>query len=189
MSIITAPEPVLHSAVFNPVVWLHGGPTYFMIETSRKFYAAKQPMLRDADNKPLTLTEELGVGTIVRIAIGGDGLMAAIKIVELAWADPFAEAGVGKRLCEPIQVHLLHGRKAVAHDDGRHLAWRAIGEIMPTTERDTVFRLEFDVLTHCFPPHAKSPLVTLFVPMRRSSIQASREPAESAVRCRTVLSS
>jgi hypothetical protein len=33
-----------------------------------------------------------------------------------------AKAGVGERLCEPIQVHLLHRREAVRHYDSRHLA-------------------------------------------------------------------
>jgi hypothetical protein len=67
MPTITAPEPVLHSAVFNPVVWPNG-PTYYMIETSRKFYAAKQPLIRDASGKqPVTLTEELGVGSSVTV--------------------------------------------------------------------------------------------------------------------------
>jgi len=40
----------------------------------------------------MTLVEELGGGTIVQIAIGADGLMTAIKIVAMEWADPFAEA-------------------------------------------------------------------------------------------------
>jgi hypothetical protein len=88
---ITPPEAVLHSAVFNPVVWPHG-PTYYLIETSRNHFSAKQPMMRDAAGKPMVITEELGVGTIVQIALGADGLMFAVKIVQAVWADPFAEA-------------------------------------------------------------------------------------------------
>jgi hypothetical protein len=92
MSTITPPEAVLHSAVFNPVVWPHG-PTYYLIKTkSGHVGSAKQPMIRDAANKPMVITEELGVGTIVQIAVGDDGMMRAIKIVEMAWDDPFAEA-------------------------------------------------------------------------------------------------
>jgi hypothetical protein len=91
MPTITPPEAVLHSAVFNPVVWPNG-PTYYMLETSRKFYAAKQPLIRDAAKQPMILTEELGIGTIVQIAIGADGLMTAVKIVRREWADPFDEA-------------------------------------------------------------------------------------------------
>jgi hypothetical protein len=89
---ITPSEAVLHSAVFNPVVWPHG-PTYYLIETAtHRVGSVKQPMIRDATGKPLALIEELGVGTIMQIAIADDGMMVGIKIVQMNWADPFAVA-------------------------------------------------------------------------------------------------
>ena len=36
------------------------------------------------------MTEEIGSGSIVRLAIGDDGLLKGVQIVQAAWDDPFA---------------------------------------------------------------------------------------------------
>jgi hypothetical protein len=93
MPTITESEAVLFSALVHPVTRPNDGPVYFLIETaSHRVGSAKQPLIRDAVGKPLVLTEELAVGSTVQIAIGDDGMMRGIKIVDMAWADPFAEA-------------------------------------------------------------------------------------------------
>ena len=38
----------------------------------------------------MTLADEVGIGSIVRLAIGDDGLLCTVQIVQSAWADPFA---------------------------------------------------------------------------------------------------
>jgi hypothetical protein len=50
------------------------------------------PLLRDAGNAPIVLTEEIGVGSMVRMATAEDGTMRAVKVMAVAYDDPFAEA-------------------------------------------------------------------------------------------------
>ena len=88
---ITEPEVVVASHVFYPHR-LPDGRQRFQIETSRRYSSNDLPMIRDASNKPIVLHEELGIGSIVRLAIGDNGLMRAIQIVQAVWADPFAES-------------------------------------------------------------------------------------------------
>jgi hypothetical protein len=55
-------------------------------------YSSNQlPIIRDPHNAPVVLHEELGVGSLVRLAIGDDGMMRAVQIMQAAWADPFAD--------------------------------------------------------------------------------------------------
>jgi hypothetical protein len=54
---------------------------------------SRLPLLRDASNAPFVLTEEIGVGSLVRIATADDGTMRAIRMLAVARDDPFAEAG------------------------------------------------------------------------------------------------
>jgi hypothetical protein len=92
LATITEPAAVLFSALHTPIVWPHG-VVYYLIETAtHRVGSAKQPLLRDAAGQPVVLTEELAVGSVVQIAIADDGMMRAVKILERAWADPFAPA-------------------------------------------------------------------------------------------------
>ncbi len=45
-------------------------------------------------------------------------------------------------------LHLPYGRVAVCHDDRGNRARRSVGRVMPAAQRDSVVRLEFDVLAH-----------------------------------------
>jgi hypothetical protein len=47
-------------------------------------------LLRDAANKPMTLTEDVGIGSIVRLATTEDGLLRAVEVMQAAYDDPFA---------------------------------------------------------------------------------------------------
>jgi hypothetical protein len=38
-------------------------PTYYLLETSQNYFAAKCPLIRDAAGKPMVLTEEIAVGS------------------------------------------------------------------------------------------------------------------------------
>jgi hypothetical protein len=91
MPLITEPEAVLASFLYHPIVWPHG-VKYYQVETSRRYNAIDLPMLRDAAGQPLTLTEELGIGSVVQIALDDAGLMKAVKIIQRVWDDPFAQA-------------------------------------------------------------------------------------------------
>lgn len=53
MPIVTDPEAVVASHLFHPIVW---------------------------NNTPIVLTEEIGIGSIVRLFIGDDGLLRAVQI-------------------------------------------------------------------------------------------------------------
>jgi hypothetical protein len=87
---VTEPEAVLASFLFYPIRLY--GRTIYQIETSRRYSSNELPMLRDATGKPVVLTEEIGIGSIVQIALASAGTMHAIKIVKAAYNDPFAEA-------------------------------------------------------------------------------------------------
>jgi hypothetical protein len=89
MPTITPPEPVTASSLLHPIIWPNGRAIY-RIETSRRYSANDMPLLRDAANKPMVLTEEVGIGSIVRLAIGDDGLLRAVQIMQAAYGDPFA---------------------------------------------------------------------------------------------------
>jgi hypothetical protein len=82
---VTKPEPV--AASFAMLV-----RTIFQIETSRHYSCNKPPMIRETSNAPVVLREEIGVGSIVRLAIGDDGLLRAVQIMQAVVDDPFAEA-------------------------------------------------------------------------------------------------
>ena len=68
------------------------GRTIYQIETSRRFSTETMPIIRDASNRPIALTEEIGIGSIVRLAIGDDGLLRAVQIVHAKFADPFSDS-------------------------------------------------------------------------------------------------
>lgn len=89
MPTITDPEAVVASCLFHPIQWPNGR-TVYQIETSRRWSANTLPLLRDVAGRPITLTEEIGSGSIVRLAIGDDGLLKGVQIVQAAWDDPFA---------------------------------------------------------------------------------------------------
>ena len=84
---VTQPEPLAASFLFNPIVWAEwpqGAPDRNKLQ--RQHAVAS----RYAANKPMTLADEVGIGSIVRLAIGDDGLLCTVQIVQAAWADPFA---------------------------------------------------------------------------------------------------
>jgi hypothetical protein len=74
--------------LLHPIIWPNGR-TIYRIETSRRYSANGMPLLRDAANRPMTLTEEVGIGSIVRLAIGDDGLLRAVQIIQAEYIDPF----------------------------------------------------------------------------------------------------
>jgi hypothetical protein len=88
---VTEPEAVLASHLFYPIR-IYQQTVHQIETTSRRYSANTLPMLRDATGKPVVLTEEIGIGTIVQIALAADGTMNAVKIVKAVWSDPFAEA-------------------------------------------------------------------------------------------------
>jgi len=61
--------------------------------TSCRYLSDTQPVLRDAADKPIASTEEIGVSSLVQIATADDGTMRAIRMLAVAWDHPFAEAG------------------------------------------------------------------------------------------------
>jgi hypothetical protein len=89
--IITEPEAIIASHLFYPHRMF--GRTRYQIETTTNRYSSNElPMIRDAGNKPIVLTEEIGIGSIVRLAIGADGLLRAVQVMQPVYADPFAAA-------------------------------------------------------------------------------------------------
>ena len=52
-----------------------------------------------------------GIDLLARLAVAG----AEVAVVE----DERREAGGGEHLGEAVEIHLLHGREAVRHDDRR----------------------------------------------------------------------
>jgi hypothetical protein len=65
---IAPPEPVTASCLLHPIIWPNGR-TINRIETSRRYSANDMPLVRDAANRPMTLADDIGFGSIVRLAI------------------------------------------------------------------------------------------------------------------------
>src|SRR5438105_2051011 len=57
------------------------------------------------------------------------------------------QASLCKDLSKTIEVHFLHRREAMSHDDGGKWSLPRIGDIQPTTQGGP-FSIEGDVLTH-----------------------------------------
>ncbi len=89
---ITSPEAVVASFVFHPLTFPNGRTVYHLETMQQRFWSDTAPTLRDAGNNPLVLTEEVGVGSLVQIASRVDRAMRAIKVLAVAWDDPFADA-------------------------------------------------------------------------------------------------
>jgi hypothetical protein len=89
-AMITDPEAVIAAHLFHPLQIY--GRSIYLVETSARYTSVRLPQIRDATGRPMVLHEELGVGSIVQIALAADGTMHAIKIVQPVWGDPFAGA-------------------------------------------------------------------------------------------------
>jgi hypothetical protein len=87
---IIGPEAIIVSHLFYPLTFY--GRTAYMVEASQRYWANELPMIRDDRNTPVILHEELGVGSVVRLALNDDGLMHAVQVVQLIRDDPFADA-------------------------------------------------------------------------------------------------
>jgi len=57
--------------------------------------SSKPPAVAAGRHGPLVLTEGIGVNAIARLAIGDDGLLRAVQIVQAAYDDPFAACAKG----------------------------------------------------------------------------------------------
>jgi hypothetical protein len=90
MPTIIGPDAVVAAHLYHPLC-LPDGRRLYQIETNRRYSSNQLPIIRDPHNAPVVLHEELGVGSLVRLAIGDDGMMRAVQIMQAAWADPFAD--------------------------------------------------------------------------------------------------
>ena len=115
---------------------------------------------RSPDANPIRVGLRKRLGERDRIAVIADLLPWVDFLARLAAAraeipvveDQRAEAPRGEHLGEFVEIHLLHGRKAVRHHDRRHLPGTPVRQIVPSLERHPVLRLELDVLSHGFLP-------------------------------------
>ena len=69
---------------------------------------------------------------------------------------PAPQAGGGERLREPVEVHLLHGREAMGHHDGRHRPRGPVGHVMPAPQHHAR-GVELDVMSHVSPSPGWTP--------------------------------
>jgi hypothetical protein len=86
---ITSPTVVRASFILHPLR-LPGGVAIFVIETDiGKFFAQQPPTVFDKHGMPVVLPAEIGIGSVLRVAVAG-GLMRAVQIVQAHLFDPFS---------------------------------------------------------------------------------------------------
>ncbi len=106
-----------------------------------------------------------GVDFLARLAVA----RAEIAVV----VDQGGEAGRGEGLGEAVEIHLLHRREAMGHDDGR--PWPlARRPVVPAAQGGAVLGLERDVAAHGEPPWAMT--LAGFAP----SLSRSARPGQRA---------
>ena len=87
------------------------------------------------------------VDLLARLAIA----RTEVAVVEHERGQP----GRGEPLGIGVQVHLLHGREAVRHDDDGHGVIPTVGPVQPSPQRHAL-GIELDIGSHLSPPHPPS---------------------------------
>jgi hypothetical protein len=93
MAQIVGPDTLVESYLHDPIIWPPDGWKFYgvVMQSGGRYGSFKQPMLRDANNQPTTLQEELAPGSVVRLRVHGDELVA-VMIITAVWNDPFLAA-------------------------------------------------------------------------------------------------
>ena len=109
------------------------------------------------------------VDLLARLAVAG----AEVAVVEHQGVEP----GRGERLGVLVEVHLLHGREAVRHDDRRRRAGRTVCGVEPSAQ-DDAFGVELDVASsHCgLPVRSSEPTREASAQPRAAVTPVSRRP-------------
>jgi len=111
---------------------------------SNPIYVGLRKCLSERDRIAIIADLFPGVDFLARLSAA----RAKIPVVEYQCA----KAGFGEYLGEPVEVHLLHGGKAMCHHNRWHLPGALLRQIVPSRKRLPVLRLELDVLSYGFLP-------------------------------------
>jgi hypothetical protein len=88
--LIIGPQRLLEARLYRPVELPDGFVYYRIRMESGRYFALAMPLIRDANNKPITLSEEPAASSVVRLALDAAGFVAAVQIIVACWVDPFA---------------------------------------------------------------------------------------------------
>lgn len=86
---VTEPTVVIAANLRHPVV-VSGNVSYYQLITSTGEYAAAiPPDIYGKDGAPTTLSAELSRGSVVRVSVADNGMMIAVQLIDVRYANPF----------------------------------------------------------------------------------------------------
>jgi hypothetical protein len=87
--VVTEPTVVIAANLRHPVV-VSGNVNYYQLITSTGEYAAANPPdIYDKNGAPTTLSAELSRGSVVRVSVADNGMMIAVQLIDVRYANPF----------------------------------------------------------------------------------------------------
>jgi hypothetical protein len=95
--VVTEPTIVIAANLRHAVVVSSNISYYQLITSTGEYAAAIPPDIYDKNGVPTTLTAEPSRGSVVRVSVADDGMMIAVQLIDVRYANPFERLML--RLC------------------------------------------------------------------------------------------